>query len=167
MGLPRQWNEITTEMYQKIYPIAISTEYESEIEKLIDIAGALNESALNELPIGGLKHLKFLLHPESIVNTIPKAFTFKGKIYRTETEIQNIKGGQYIDLTSYTSDADKIIPNLHYLIAIMTSEVNWFGFKKKYSGEAMIKRAELFKKLPITITYPLCVFFVRTWKIQF
>jgi hypothetical protein len=161
MRLPKQWSDVTTEMYQLIHPIVISDEYETDLDKIIDIALAISEVSVNQLPVTELKRLSFLLTAETIPNKLPKAFTFKGKIYKTELRIEKIKGGQYIDLTTYTKDSDKIIDNLHYLIAIMTSNVNWFGFKKKYNADEMIKRAELFKKLPITITYPLCVFFCQ------
>jgi len=161
MNIPKSWNEVTTEMYQSIYPIAISDEYENELDKVIDIAMVLLNTNINNIPIKELKNLKFLLNPDSIDVKIPKTFAFKNRIYKTELDMSKIKGGQYIDLTSYTKEQDKIVANMHYLIAIMTRECNWIGMKKPYTADSMIARAEAFKKLPITISYPLCVFFCQ------
>jgi hypothetical protein len=159
--LPTSWKDITLSDYQKIYPTIISPDYDTDLERFIEIACILTETTINTVPIKEVKVLSFLMSPDAIPTKVPKAFSFKNKLYKTEIDFNKISGGQYIDLTSYTREPDDIIKNMHFLMAIMSSPCNWIGIKKKYDAEEMIKRAELFKQLPITIVYPLCVFFCQ------
>ena len=160
-SLPTSWNDITLSDYKKVYHIIISDEYESDIEKMIDIVLELSRTNINTAPLGSIKKIEFMLHPELIPNKIPKAFAFKGKIYKPFLNFKSLNAGQYIDLTSYTKNPDKIIDNMNYLMSIMCSPVNWIGIRKKYDGAGMMKRAEIFNDLPITVAYPLCVFFCQ------
>lgn len=155
------WKDITLSDYQKIYPTIISPDYDTDLERFIEIACILTETTINTLPIKEVKVLSFLMSPDAMPTKVPKAFSFKNKLYKTEIDFNKISGGQYIDLTSYTREPDDIIKNMHFLMAIMSSPCNWIGIKKKYDAEEMVRRAELFKQLPITIVYPLCVFFCQ------
>lgn len=158
-SLPTSWNDITLADYKKVYHIIISDEYESDIEKMIDIVLELSHSNINDAPLGSIKKIEFMLHPELIPNKLPKAFVFRNKIYKPCINFKSLNAGQYIDLTTYTKNPDKIVDNMNYLMAIMCSPVNWIGIRKKYNGVEMAKRAEIFNDLPITLAYPLCVFF--------
>lgn len=155
--IPTKWSDLTVGDFIKIMPVLNSTEYDNNIEKLIDVAAILS-GGLNQ-SISEISKLNFLSDLSSLETKVPKYFYFKGKFYKPVTNFRSIIGGQYIDLSSYCKEQEKIMQNIHYLSAIVCDEVNWFGFRKKYEGEKLNAKAELFKELPVTVIYPVAVFF--------
>lgn len=157
--MPESWKEITISQFQKIYPIIKSDDYDSTIDKYLDIAAILCSRSISDIPITEINKLSFLLNIEAIPKQRPAYVQHKGKLYKPIYDISKLSGGQYIDLSTYTSDADTLIKNLHYVIAIMCEERSLFVFKKKYTPDNVKRRAEIFKELPISIAYPMAVFF--------
>ena len=159
MALPKSWNELTVGDFIKIVPIINNQDYENNLERLIDIACALTGKPVADMSMNEIAALSFLSDPGKIETRLPRFFYLKGKFYKPITDFRNITGGQYIDLSSYCKNQDKIMENIHYLSAIVCDEVSWYGGKKKYDGEKLNEKAELFKQLPITVLYPITLFF--------
>lgn len=157
--LPTKWSEVIVSDFMKIIPVIQSEEHESNIEKLIDIAITLTGTDLGTIPLQEVAKLEFLCSPDQISKKIPKYFLFHRKVYKPIINFKTITGGQYIDLTTYSKV--NIYENLHILSAIVCDECTWYGERKKYDGVNMLKRAELFKELPITTIYPITLFFCQ------
>lgn len=157
--MPTKWSEVTVADFMKIIPVIQSEEHETTLEKLIDIAITLTGTDLSSVPMEQVSKLDFICHPEQISKTIPKYFLFHAKLYKPILNFKTITGGQYIDLTTYTKT--NIYDNLHILSAVVCDECSWYGARKKYDGVEMLKRAELFKELPITTIYPVTLFFCQ------
>lgn len=154
-----KWENITVRQFQQIHKILLSQEYDSNFDRLIDIAAYLLDKPLNEITTEEIKSMGFLLNIELMPNKVSKYFRFKGKTYKPTLEVNRFTAGQYIDFTTYLKDKDKVIDNLHFLAAIICRESTWYGAEKKYSAVTMMKRADLFLDLPITVIYPLTLFF--------
>jgi len=164
MKLPKSWSDITVRDFIEIQKIAENNTYANNAERLIAIT-AYFTGALDKVPLHELNTLEFLAHPELMPAHIQQKFFFKNKLYRLNLNMSKLSAGQYIDLTTFTKKPEEIIPNTAKIMAVLCLPCNWLGRRKKYNGEEMLYRTELFMELPITMVYPVTVFFARAWKI--
>ena len=126
---------------------------------------------MNEIDLTQISRLSFLLDSSTIPTKIPKYFMFRGKLYKPILNFNQLSGGQYIDLTSYVKENPLLKTNV--LAAIVCNQCYWFGQPKiygfhkwkaiTYTGDSMIKRSEIFLDLPITVVYPITLFFCQSY----
>jgi hypothetical protein len=159
MVIPKNWSQVTVAKYQQAYKIIKSQDYDSDTEKLIDIALVFGDIKLSDFKLSVLNELRFIFDTSTINTKVIETIGFKGRYYRFNTDITKMTAGQYIDLSTYTTDDDTIINNLHTLLAIIATERRWLFWHTKYSAEAVSRRAEVFKDLPMTVAYPITLFF--------
>ena len=81
-------------------------------------------------------------------------------------DLDNMTFGEFIDLDTFLnkSDVDKK-KELNLFMAMLYREIDDNGNYKPYDSNEMMKRAELFKKLPVKYVNGASTFFLRTEKI--
>lgn len=92
-------------------------------------------------------------------------FEFNGVKYKF-LDLTNMTFGEFIDLDTFLtkSEVDKK-KELNLFMAMLYREVDNDGNYKPYNSNEMIKRAEVFKKLPVKYVNGATTFFLRTEKI--
>lgn len=159
--MPTNWSQITIKQFIVIYNISRSEI--DETEKLIEIAAYLmgkDSSEMDAMPISTLHSLSFLMDIDSLPQKFPKWFLFKGRMYKPMMNIaKEWTSGMYIDVKACLKEPDGTIDNLAKLMAIICLPANWFGVANKYKGDKVAARAKVFEELPVTLAYPMCVFF--------
>jgi len=107
-----------------------------------------------------VKRITFLTDPkwdEKVTNRI----TIAGKVYVANLLINELTGGQYIDLSTFLKDP---VNNLHQIMATLylPTKRNWYGKRVAipYDGKTHEERAKLFlDHMPVSVAYPCAVFF--------
>ena len=171
--LPTTWEDITLEKYINLRPV-LQTE-QKPIERIINtlcvLTGEKKEvikdislEQYNEL----IKKMKFL---ETELPKTLKAKRFKvgGKWYEFQLDARKLLFGEYISAMELLQDAanneEVIFNNLHKILTTICRPV-----ERKYlrwqnvemNGEVIRETAENFyKNMPITIAYPIGVFFYQ------
>jgi hypothetical protein len=77
-----------------------------------------------------------------------------------------LNGGQYITLMHLMKDPDKVIDQLHEVMAVflVPKKKTWYGWKKgKYDPERHKEVSEAMLQAPMTIVQPLSAFFLSSY----
>lgn len=155
-----EWKDISLGMFSQIQAI-IQSESE-DLTKKIELYSLLTGKDMNqvrEVPLGEFleaykKELSFI--NQDIPQVIPKSWEHGGVNYNICTQVEKLTAGQYIDLKEYAKEPN----NLHNVMAVLCYEGD------KYNGINHKERAEVFRSnMPITIAYPLSVFFFDLWNV--
>lgn len=123
INLKTSWEQVTIEDYMKIYSI-IGDENINEVEKEIMILAVLagvNEHQLNKFPLSEIKRLFSMI---GFIHELPKGdiqdyYFIGGKRYKLVKNPGDMTAGQFIDINSYTKDADLMIENIHLIAATL------------------------------------------------
>lgn len=151
-----EWKDITLGMFAQIQ--AITQSQDEDLTKKIELYSVLTGKDMDQvrdIPLGEFleaykKELSFL--NDEIPQVVPKFWEYKGVRYHICTEVEKIKAGQYIDLKEYMKEG-----NLSKIMAVLCYDGN-------YDGSTHKQRADIFNShMPITIAYPLSVFFFELW----
>lgn len=106
------------------------------------------------------KHLSFLF--TEVTGKLKNRVRLGGQWYHIETDIKNITGGQYIDLTHFMKD-ENVDGNLHNLIACLCTPLKFGLFRQPYNGKNHADIAEKLRALPITNVKPITDFFLSSY----
>lgn len=166
LKLPNSWDGVTVGEYQAIRstlaedgdPYLIECAIISTLSgKDMDVIMALTRDAHGKIMTDTLS----FLHTE-VKGKLKNRVKLKGQRYYIETDIKNITGGQYVDLTHFMkeTDTDK---NLHNLLACLAVKTDWKRIKQPYNGANHSEVAELMQGLPITIVKPITDFFLSSY----
>lgn len=153
-----EWKDITISVFNQIQAILKSgdTDLTVKIEIYVLLTGK-NIDQVRDLPLGEFlsaysKELGFL--NDTIPQVIPKFWEHDKVKYNISTQVEKISSGQYIDLKEYMKQEN----NLHMVMAVLCFDGD------KYNGGTHKERSEIFlNHMPITIAYPLAVFFFELW----
>ena len=172
--IPTTWDDITLEKYINLRPV-LNTEMqpvERVINTLCILTGEKKEVIRNislEQYHELLDKMKFLT---SDIPTKLKAKRFKvgGKYYEFQLDAKRLLFGEYINAMELLQDAanneDVIFNNLHKILTTICRPVEKKRFKwqnVKIDGEVIRHTADNFyKNMPITIAYPIGVFFLQS-----
>ena len=107
-----------------------------------------------------MRTLSFL--SEQLLGEVQKVVEFGGLRYDVITDVYNLNGGQYITLMHLMKDPDKVIDQLHDIMAVflVPKKKVWHGWKKQpYNAEKHKEVADAMLKAPMTIVQPLSAFF--------
>jgi len=107
-----------------------------------------------------MQTLSFLT--EQLLGQVQKVVEFGGVRYDVITDVYNLNGGQYITLMHLMKDPDKVIDQLHEVMAVflVPKKRTWYGWKKgKYDPERHKEVSEAMLQAPMTIVQPLSAFF--------
>ena len=171
--IPTTWDDITLGQYIELRPI-LQTEQE-EVTRMINILCVLTgkkREEIKELTIPDfhklVKKMSFLNEPLS-KELKKKRFIIGGKWYEFKIEAKKMLFGEYISVMEILQQAgdneDVLFNNLHKILTAICRPVykTMFGFKSMdIDGESIRQTADNFyKNMPITIAYPIGVFFYQ------
>lgn len=151
MKLPNSWEGVTLQQFYDLQKF----KGDDELEFYITAISILGNVPIQEVNQMKAKEFGDLIKQLSFLNTdIPKQpvkdkFRFEDNVYKVNLEPKEITAGQYIDISTFSKE--EAGGKFHYFISILTFD--------EYDGKEMLERAEKFKGLPITIAYPIAVFF--------
>ena len=112
-----------------------------------------------------MKALNFISQP--IENKLRRTFKLNGYKYRILSDVYKLNGGQYITLQHLLRDPEKVVDNMHQIMAVFVIpyERKWYGWKR---GEYDPNNHEWISKemlnCSIDIIHPLSAFFLDSWK---
>ena len=136
--------------------------------KMLAEVSAISFEDIETLPLGELvEALKDLSQIESLPedSKIKMKFKLGGKRWTAKWRQQELTGEQYIDTTHFCKDPDKIVSNIHLILASLVVERTWYGRELPYSGETHADRADLFyREMKIENAYPIMLFFCEYYK---
>lgn len=88
----------------------------------------------------------------------------KGKRYWVNRFFEDISTAQFVEISEWTSDSDKINHNLHLIIASLMREITPFWIPKKYDGNKHTERAKDVKESMLAVeALGLSAFFLGNW----
>ncbi len=163
------WNNITVEQYSKLYP-TLKTEGMKDLE-LIDNAilqmSILKRITIEEAQYTTTKEVQeiqdFLKSP--LPTKIHRFWKCNGIRYEFNIHADRLRGGGYIGIMNGIKDDP--IKSLHLNLFNMCKPVK-FGLKGwtpyKFQQYEIQDRIEEFKQMPISVAYPIAVFFLNLSK---
>lgn len=96
-----------------------------------------------------LEKYSFLINGEIENDKWVKSFKHEGVTYKVNQTPETWNVGQYVSMSELTKDSDKIIDSLHVILAVMCEK----------DDEKVFETSTKFLQLPITIAYPIALFF--------
>lgn len=168
--LPQDWSAVTLKQFQAIQALLQDegTAYGKNVE-LISVLSGWDIKQVEGLSLRSytsiLKAVEFVNHP--IENKLTRKFKLNGKKYRVTSDVYQLNGGQYITLQHLLKDPDKVIDNLHEIMAVFAVpyERKWWGWKRgKYDSDQHTATAAEMLDCPVSIVQPLSAFFLGSWE---
>ena len=169
--IPTCWEDITLEKYINLRPV-LQTE-QTPIQRVINILCVLtgeNREVIKEIKLDN--YHRILQKMEFLNTELPKKlkdeyFEIGGKLYTFKFNAKNLLFGEYISAMEMIQEAadneEKMFTNLPKLLTTICRPVKKVNKKYKdieMDGELVRQTADNFyKNMPITIAYPIGVFF--------
>ncbi len=167
--LPNSWEGVTIEQFQALQKIL--AEKGDEYATNVAIISIMSGVPVDEIETYALKTyakcmrtLSFL--SEQLVGEVQKVVEFGGLRYDVITDVYKLNGGQYITLMHLMKDPDKVIDQLHEVMAVflVPKKRTWYGWKKQpYNSEKHKEISEAMLQAPMTIVQPLSAFFLTSY----
>ena len=167
--LPNSWAGVTVEQFQALQKIL--AEKGDEYPTNVAIISIMSGVPVDEIETYSLKTyancmqtLSFLT--EQLVGKVQKVVEFGGRRYDVITDVYKLNGGQYITLMHLMKDPDKVIDQLHEIMAVflVPKKKTWWGWKSQnYNADKHKEIAEAMLKAPMTIVQPLSAFFLSSY----
>lgn len=168
--LPKDWTQVTLKQFQAIQALLKDEEadlYQKNTE-MIAILSGMDLADVAQLSLKSyakiMKVLEFISEP--MENKLTRKFKLNGKKYRIVSDVYKLNGGQYITLQHLLKDSEKVIDNLHQIMAIFAIpyERKWWGWKRtEYDSNNHEWVSEEMLDLPVSIAQPLSAFFFANW----
>lgn len=167
--LPNSWEGVTVEQFQALQ--GILTENGDEYATNVAIISIMSGVSVDEIETYALKTyvkcmrtLSFLSKP--ILGNMVRVAEFEGVRYDVITDVYDLNGGQYITLMHLMKDPDKVISQLHEIMAVflVPKKKTWYGWKKQpYDSDKHKEVSEAMLQAPITVVQPLSAFFLSSY----
>ena len=162
--VPTTWHDISIKQFVELYELEQVTDIDpyERIANKVSIACEIPYDTVINVDI---KQIKNIANKLSFLDTTPSDtfvndFFLHGTRYVVNPDIRKITPAQFIDLKHWTTDNTNVMANLHRIATIFCIEDG-----KSYKDINNEEVANLFyKELPISIIYPIAVFFLRLWK---
>ncbi len=88
----------------------------------------------------------------------------KGKRYWLNRFFEDISTAQFVEISEWTSDQEKINQNVHLIVASLMREITPFWIPKKYDGNKHTERAKDVKESMLAVeALGLSAFFLGNW----
>ena len=88
----------------------------------------------------------------------------KGKRYWVNRFFEDISTAQFVEISEWTSDQEKINQNVHLIVASLMREITPFWIPKKYDGNKHTERAKDVKESMLAVeALGLSAFFLGNW----
>jgi hypothetical protein len=161
--LPKSWDDITIEQYAKIRRInkREETTDTQRIDNLIEIVQVVLDCSMDEAEQLTIKQMEQInaLTKSPINNKIVKDFKTCGIRFEIELNPNELSAWRHAGVMEAIKDIDS---NLHSVLFHLAKPYKYRGLSKRYLelSEAQIPEIlTAFNKLPVSIAYPLVVFF--------
>ena len=137
------------------------------VRLLAEVSGKTVDE-IESLPLTELKaKLKYLANIEDLgeVGKVRMKFKVKGKWFKVIWKTQELTSGQYIDVSHFTKEPDKIIYNIHNILAAISVPMKYGLIQQKYDGAKHKDIADLlYNHMTIAQAYPIMLFFCRYYE---
>jgi hypothetical protein len=137
------------------------------VRLLAEVSGKTVDE-VESLPLTELKaKLKYLANIEDLgeVGKVKMKFKVKGKSFKVIWKTQELTSGQYIDVSHFTKEPDKIIYNIHNILAAISVPMKYGLIQQKYDGAKHKDIADLlYNHMTIAQAYPIMLFFCRYYE---
>jgi len=134
------------------------------VRLLAEVSGK-SVDEIESLPLTELKaKLKYLANIEDLgeVGKVRMKFKAKGKSFKVIWKTQELTSGQYIDVSHFTKEPDKIIYNIHNILAAISVPMKYGLIQQKYDGAKHKDIADLlYNHMTIAQAYPIMLFFCK------
>jgi hypothetical protein len=134
------------------------------VRLLAEVSGKTVDE-VESLPLTELKaKLKYLANIEDLgeVGKVRMKFKVKGKSFKVIWKTQELTSGQYIDVSHFTKEPDKIIYNIHNILAAISVPMKYGLIQQKYNGAKHKDIADLlYNHMTIAQAYPIMLFFCK------
>lgn len=157
--LPTSWAEIKLRQFIEIN--AAKEKGFEEFDLIIELLSIITDTERQKIETITLPSLSKAyqnltwMNNFDIPDKIEPFIEVNGKHYRANLDVRKISAGQYIDLKHYTKDHKNIINNIHNILSVFYVPVG-----EKYNDTpANEVGEEFYEHCPITIAYPVAVFF--------
>ena len=152
---------LSIQKFQELYAISkLDIDQDEKAIKLIQSITGLSEDGVNSLPIGEFNKLCrqtsdiFSLHEGR-----PARYIRVGtRLYKVHHDITKQNAGRYVEAVTYGSE-EKLIPNLHRVMATIVQPVTWYGRLKRYDPKKHEQYANDMLKVDFSTAYHSAVFF--------
>ena len=160
--LPTAWESITVDQFQRIDAVH-KVKDAADIMLEAEIISVLANVPVEEVMKISLTDLKVINQSLAFMETLPSTelqekIKHRGEVYWFNNDLTKLLISQYIDVSVYTKSQGDIVANLHILLSIFLRPKG-----DEYSYDTMIARAEVFKHLPVSVAYPMVVFFCNVF----
>ncbi len=165
----KNYSELTIKQFLRCKTIAdLETDpIMRKVKMLAEIEGK-DVDEVESMPIGDLlARLKGLEQIEAMQpdQKIKLKLKLGGKRFIVKWRQQDLTAAQYIDATHFCKEQDKIIHNIHNILAALVVERTWWGKEKKYNGDKHKEIADLFyNEMKISTAYPIMLFFCKYYE---
>jgi len=164
--IPKDWSEVTLEMYTKLHP-TLTVEGLSDLELVdnkinqISILTGLSLEDSENAPLTYMDNIKTLLETP-LPTKIHRRFRIGKQNYEFNLDANKLKQGGYVAIMNAIKDDS--IKNMHMTMfnlakPIKASFVGWKQFD--FEPSEVTERLEEFKQMPISVAYPIAVFFLN------
>jgi len=163
------YNQLTIKQFLKIKLI-------SELEQdplhrkvliLSEISG-VSVDEIESMPIGNMiEALKGLDKIENLQadEKIKLKFKVGGRKFIVKWKEQELTSEQFIDVSHFCKEPEKILSNIHNILASVCVERNWYGKELGYKGDNHKEIADLFyNEMKISTAYPIMLFFCKYYE---
>jgi len=137
------------------------------VRLLAEVSGKTVDE-IESLPLTELKaKLKYLANIEDLgeVGKVRMNFKVKGKSFKVIWKTQELTSGQYIDVSHFTKEPDKIIYNIHNILAAISVPMKYGLIQQKYDGAKHKDIADLlYNHMTIAQAYPIMLFFCKYYE---
>lgn len=119
---PKSWKDVTLKQYVDILKLT-GIEYDKPRDKEVEYISILSGLSKDEIYNLDVKEFSKLQNNFSFIERNPVTdnkdyFIIDGVKYKTESKLNKIKTGEFLDLNELTKEPDKIYENLSLLLAI-------------------------------------------------
>ena len=163
------YNQLTIKQFLKIKLIS-ELEQDPLHRKVLILSEISGQSVddIESMPIGDMiEALKGLDKIENLQTDAKIKLKFKvgGRRFIVKWKEQELTSEQFIDVSHFCKDPNKILSNIHNILASVCVERNWYGKELGYKGEKHKEIADLFyNEVKIATAYPIMLFFCRYYE---
>ena len=172
MKTPKNWNDVSLKQLIEIEAIRNDKSIDKEIYPditrsllILSLFTGIPYSEYEQIPLNKLQEeiskIKFL--SELPKTEVVRKFYHKGYYWKVNFDLKELTAQQFINHYELTKDSEKIFENANKLMAIYCVPQRFF-IKSKMTDE---RKQELMKDCPVSVIYPLVVFFCNLFPILF
>lgn len=172
MRLPRNFNKITIDQFQRCPELTVYSNTDEWIEALSVLSGK-SIAEIEDIDLRLLKKhigkIGFLLNPK--VNIRKKRYLIlKGNLYRADFEANKINTAQGIDIKTFLKHDSKVtfeqhvIDVSHKLLACIYRKFNWKKLRFEYQGENHEEISNDFLSVKVGSVYGTLFFYSKVWE---